>query len=212
MEPEALEWLESRIVAYDLLRQLYLGPPTGEVLALVAGVELVSQIMPPAMREGVELMQGFSRDETVLRALAEEYTRLFVGPGQIPVPPFESCYRTGDGLVMQEVTTQVRRAYLEAGLLVRRLHSDPDDHLGIECEFLYVLAERAAGALKRGDSTEAGIWHAKRRQFLQDHLLRWGPQFCERLLAAASHPFFRGLALFTQGVLDVEAQELAEEI
>lgn len=125
MEPETLEWLDSRIVAYDLLRQLYLGPPTGEVLALVAGVELVSQPVPPVMREGVELMQGLSRDETVLRALAEEYTRLFVGPGQIPVPPFESCYRTGDGLVMQEVTTQVRRAYLDAGLLARRLHSDP---------------------------------------------------------------------------------------
>lgn len=212
MEPENLKWLEGRIVVYDLLRQLYLRPPTPEVLSLVRSLRLNLEAAPGAIRKGLELLQGSSGDKTVVPALVAEYTRLFVGPEQVPVPPFESCYRTGDSLVMQEVTTQVRRAYLEAGLLARRLYSDPDDHVGMEWEFLYALAEKAADAQARGDATEVEIWHVKRRRFLEDHLLRWGPQFCDRLLAAASHPFFRGLALFTQGVLDVEAQELAEEM
>lgn len=210
MEPENLEWVEGRIVVYDLLRHLYLRPPTPEVLSLVRSLRLNLEAAPAAIRKGLDLLQGSSGDETVVPALVTEYTRLFVGPGQVPVPPFESCYRTGDSLVMQEVTTQVRRAYLEAGLLARRLYSDPDDHVGMEWEFLYALATKAAGALARGDATEARTWLAQRRAFLQDHLLRWSPQFCERLLAATPHTFFQGLALFTQGLLEIEAQELAE--
>jgi TorA maturation chaperone TorD len=168
MDAERFTWLEEGIVLYDLLRQLYLRPPTPEALGLVRGLELDAAAVPEALHEGFRLLKRASADEAILPALGAEYTRLFLGPGQVPVPPFESCYRTGGGLVMQEVTTQVRQAYLAESYL------------------------------------------AKRRAFLEDHLLRWAPQFCERLLAATGEPFFKGLACFTRGVLEIAAQDLAE--
>ncbi len=211
MESERLEWLQGRIALYDVLRQLYLRPPTPEVLNIVRSLEVDPEGVPADLQEGFHLLQAAAGDGAPIQKLAAEYMRLFVGPGQVPVPPFESCYRTSSGLVMQEVTSQVRRAYLEAGLLVRRLHSDPDDHMAVEWEFLYALASKAVAALSRGDAAEADSWLARRRIFLQDHLLQWTRQFCERLLAATPSGFFRGLALFTQGVTEVESQDLADE-
>ena len=45
---------------------------------------------------------------------------------------------------MTEETLVVRALYLNAGMVVQNLHRVPDDHLGIELEFLYWLTQQAA--------------------------------------------------------------------
>ena len=59
--------------------------------------------------------------------VAEEYTRLFIGPGELPCQPMESPYRTKDAAVFQENTLAVRAIFREHGLQLARLMRIPDD-------------------------------------------------------------------------------------
>lgn len=202
-------WLDERITLYDLLRRLYREPPSREVLAFVERLE-VQPDAPPALGHGLARMQSAARTPRAAEALGEEFTRLFLGPGEVLVPPFASCYLADEGLVMQEATVQARLAYARADLVVERLYSEPDDHIAVEWEFLYALAVRAAGALARDDDRDAPQWLAWHDDFLTAHVLRWMPRLCQRLIDATSNPFFIGLALVTEGILNADACPGAE--
>ncbi len=79
-----------------------------------------------------------------LEDLEVEYCRLFVGPGHVEVPPYESVYHGHDstmqqGLVMGPVTMEVKELYYEAGLQLAAEFSDMPDHIAVETLFLAYL-------------------------------------------------------------------------
>jgi TorA maturation chaperone TorD len=125
--------------------------------------------------------------------LTAEYHRLFVGPGALPAPPYESVYREG-WRVMGETTLDVRRRYEEAGYVFTPSVNEPPDHLAAELAFMALLAEEEAEAWEAEDASAALSWLERERGFLDDHLSRWLPAFCDRLLTSTDAPFYRGLA------------------
>ncbi len=56
---------------------------------------------------------------------------------------------------MTEETIDVRKRYLEAGMAVKELYSIPDDHIGIELEFIYYLTQRIIELFEQGQREEA---------------------------------------------------------
>jgi TorA maturation chaperone TorD len=122
-------------------------------------------------------------------ALAQEYERLFVGPGAHPCPPYESVWRTDrprliQGSVMGPAATSVKLLYAELGLRVREESHELPDHVAIELEGL------SYGLGPTGSEVAA-------RALLRDHLAIWLPPFCERAAEAAAHDFYRALATAT---------------
>lgn len=209
MEEEDFQLLmKARKNAYDLLRCFFLQEPAAEFLIAVKEESILKEFIGynKDLDEGVELVSSTLTSPDLpglASALREEFTRIFVGP--LPIPLYESVYRSQSGLVNQEETAAVRQKYLEAGLLIHPESSFPEDHIGAELEFLYFLCEKAAAT--RGKEAQKHVFLFQ-QEFLRDHLSVWVGPFCDRLFSAARSSYFRGVAKITKGFIAWDLTEL----
>lgn len=133
--------------------------------------------------------------------LQAEYTRLFVGTGRVLAPLWESVYFNEARLIFQEQTLQVRKWFRSYGLEPEKLNSEPDDHIGLEMAFVSHLANLGLQALDQGDDVKLEELLAAQRQFMSEHLLRWGSRWCSLVEENAKTDFYRGLSRLTLGAL-----------
>lgn len=121
-------------------------------------------------------------------ALAEEYERLMVGPGQTPCPPYESMWNEDApqqrGIMMGSAAGQMLALYRRAGLTMRPHQGELPDHLVVELEALAWSLEQS-----RAPAVATAL--------LDNHLLVWLPRFCERVAAETNHPYYQALATLT---------------
>jgi TorA maturation chaperone TorD len=160
----------------------------------------------PELDEGVDLIDSvISSDELSNSApdLLLEFTRLFVGP--TPVPLYESIYRSPTGLLMQEETLAVRKKYREAGLIIHPGNSSPDDHIGVELEFIFYLCQKAA---QTEDAAGQDFLIKMQYRFFREHLMAWISPLCDRLYHEAASPYFKGVAKVTKGFIHWDYQEI----
>lgn len=154
-------------------------PETAEArLARVAGWDLLI-----GSQDAAETAEDVRRDQD----------RLYGITAKALVPPFESVHRNEEGLVFDAVTLEVRDYYLRAGLRAPELNREPDDHLGLELDFLARCCTSALDALERGDEVVADGYLAVAQEFTQRHLLTWAPAILERARGAARTRWLRGL-------------------
>ncbi len=122
-------------------------------------------------------------------ALLEEYERLFVGPGQVPCPPYESFWREDVPVdirrtLMGPCTADLKRAYLDLGLQVSSSSGELPDHVAIELEALaYALSFEETAPVAR--------------QLFEEHLAQWLPRLCRAVAHEAEEGFYRDLAVLT---------------
>lgn len=115
-----------------------------------------------------------------LEAVNRDHLHLFVGLGTPLAPPWESVWASDARLLFQRETLDVRYWYRSAGLQAARLHHEPDDHIGLELEFVGALAER--GELRQAAS------------FAREHPLAWAQRWAQAVHEGATHPFYPALA------------------
>jgi TorA maturation chaperone TorD len=150
----------------------------------------VLEAADPDTRRGLEQLRA-CRAQWGGHSLAEleaDFNRLFVGPGPLLAPPWESAQRGVDHLLFDQHTLAVRACYARFGLEAPNRGREPDDHLGLELAFLAQLCDRAATLALAG--------------FLEQHLLRWAPRCLGQVLAGARTLYYQGLAHLTLGCLD----------
>lgn len=156
------------------------------------------------------LSETFAHLETALHRLwtepglaeawALEYTRLFVGPGHVPAPPYESVYTDPDGRVMGEAALDALGRYRDAGLRLDPEVRDLPDHVALLTEFMAHLCEEEAAAWRRGDAPEAERLLSREVSFLTDHLLSWTSQFSARLCSATGCELYQAVARLVEGL------------
>ena len=44
--------------------------------------------------------------------------------------------------------------------------------------------------------------------FIEEHLMRWIPIFCEKIMGEAALPFYRGMAEMTKNFIEFEKEDL----
>lgn len=136
------------------------------------------------------LIEAFRNEDR--EALQAEYTRLFLnGYPHTVCPPYESVYL--EKRVHGESTVAVQAAYNEWSMTVQ---PGLIDHISTELEFLAFLA--SAESLDHAISKEAKTASGS---FLQQHLLRWTPQFIADLKAGAQIESYRLLGELMEYVL-----------
>jgi TorA maturation chaperone TorD len=213
--------LEIRASAYDLLRLTFLAEPTRELVGSLKGGAMLRDF--PFMDESVELAKGageaadwMSRPQADSDEFYEElhwdYTRMFIGPYELPAPAWESAYCNEERLLFQKETLEVRRAYLRYGYLPKEFGREADDHLGLELDFMFQLS---AMAVDRADAEDwAGLADVLRDQkgFLDEHLLQWVPQWSRDVVRSAQTGFYRGMAQVLQGFLGIDREALDEAL
>jgi TorA maturation chaperone TorD len=128
----------------------------------------------------------------------------------LPAPPWESIYLNKDKLLFQEETRRVRLAYLKYDLLPARYQQEADDHVGLECDFMYQLALAACEKNKTFDCLGLRDILQDQSYFLNQHLLRWAPAFSSKVIAHADTGFYQGMAQTLKGFLQVDQLALQE--
>ena len=139
-------------------------------------------------------------DRATLDELAADYADIYLTHA-LGASPCESVWLDEEGLAMQEPMFQVRAYYRRHGLNVQDWRRRSDDHLVHELQFLSLLFVR------RGDRDQL----VEAARFMDEHLLRWLPDFAARVASRCTTPFYGGLAMLSMAYTE-ELRELLVEV
>lgn len=159
-------------------------------------------------------LTGTEPDE-LLKTLKVEYARLFIGPGPMLVPPYETFYgqKTKDSAPMIMVSPEamaVENAYRESGLAISNDLREPPDHFATEAEFLYYACKKESDAWAAGENSVAKKWRRRELAFIDGHLGQWGRQFCQDVEKQTWHLFYAAIAHFAETFIMLEGSDAFE--
>ena len=128
------------------------------------------RVLETAEASLVRLKDGEARKVSLVK---DEYTRLFIGPGKLDAPPWESVYATKERLLFQKTTLDVRSAYRAQGFEAQAYPSVADDHIAIELDFMASLGKRAQIAYADGKMALMSQAMKASAAFIDNHLGQW---------------------------------------
>lgn len=186
----------ARATAYASLASVFHPPSasdgpdtlTSELLEALEGLDKGSAVAWQAAWSS--LLDRSSADQ-----LSVTYNRLFVGPMPPLAHPYESVYRSTNGQLMGQTTIQVIEAYSKAGVALDEAYHDLPDHVAVELEFMAYLVQKEAAARAADDEPLATTHLHQQQAFLREHLTRWIPHFCHRVVEADRGGFYGHAAL-----------------
>ncbi|MGC8593411.1 MAG: TorD/DmsD family molecular chaperone [Nitrososphaeria archaeon] len=188
----------SRAIAYLMFSKLFYKPEKSTE-------SMIGQFLKIAeIEKGTKIPGTFLIDE-----LEIEYNRLFVGPGHVLCPPYESVYRKDRpplerGLVMGPSAVDVQRRYLEAGLQMSKDYKDLPDHIAVELEFMHYLCLKEAE--ERNEK-----WIKMQMDFLRMHIKPWYREFVRCIKKHTKSEFYLTLAEELEKFLEEEINVLVED-
>lgn len=191
----------------DMLAALHDRELTAQTLAALRAVGFPQNLglLPndEAMREAWGLMAGALAQaaSASLDDLAADYASVYL-TGACGASPCESAWTDDDHLVCQDAMFALRRIYAGAGLAAADWRRRPDDHLVLQLLYL-------AHVLRTADSLDA---LRKLATAMDEHLLRWLPDFAERVAARCATPFYAVLQRLTFLWCDRLRDRLAEAL
>ncbi len=132
--------------------------------------------------------------------IAQEYVRIFIGPGTLKADPWESVHLTGRRVLFQPHVLEIRDAYHAAGFLPARYRKVSDDFIGIECDFMAKLAERALKSHRKGDDVARDEDLRTSQDFLTRHLSIWIDSLASRIEEGYGECFYAAFTRFAASV------------
>lgn len=154
-----------------------------------------------------ELQKNFNDKDNFqssISLLRQDYQSLFEGPGNLLAPPWESVYLSDEKLMFEEQTLQVRQWYQNDNLQISNYGKEPEDHMGLELQYMAFLAKKSLQLLEDKKLLELNSHIAKQKEFLLKHPLRWVDRFAEKVQLNATTSFYRGLGLFLPWYLEYD--------
>ncbi|MFN3883489.1 MAG: molecular chaperone [Rhodocyclaceae bacterium] len=151
-----------------------------------------------AMSAGVASLPVVDDEAGAWDDLAAEYAAIYL-TGAYGASPYESVWTDDDHLTCQGAMFELREIYANAGLCVTDWRQRADDHLVLQ---LLYIAHAARHAASQDD------WRAL-ATMLDEHLLRWLPDFASRIAVRSPSPFYVGLAVLTAAWIDTLRDLLA---
>ncbi|MFQ6091490.1 MAG: molecular chaperone [bacterium] len=202
------EVASSRSNLYGLLSLIFRQEPTLELLRQIRQPEVLKALS--AM--GLSLEKTFlgGNEEQVLEELVLEYTRLFLGPGP-HISPHESVHRADEsrpGLMWGDSTVEVKKLVEWLGLSYGEEYRGMPDHISVELELMQKITEREKEAWEQQDRDTVARCLEYEKKFIDEHLLRWIPTFCDRVMEGSQLDFYREMARVTKEYLRFEKEQV----
>jgi len=187
-DAETLAFLQDRELSAEILLGLrQIGFPTN--LALLPEGDDASQAHE-LMAAALAAMPA-EPGAALMDELAADFAAIYLN-GSLGASPSESVWVSDDHLICQDAMFALRDLYAAQGLAAPDWRSRPDDHLVFQLQFL-------AHSLRRSGDMEA---LAQLAGFLDEHLLRWLPDFARRVASRCDTAFYAALALLTAAWVD----------
>jgi TorA maturation chaperone TorD len=199
---DALDEATTVVLALDLLSHWWTRPSSGELAEWVeaTGTEALvrERINHNSMTAAAPSLAVGPGDAQML---ADEYERLFVGPGHVSCPPYESFWREDVPVdirrsLMGPCTAQLRQLYQQLRIELGPATGEMPDHVAVELEAL-------AYALTFDETVPIA------RVLFADHLRQWLPRLCRAVAHEATVDFYRDLAALSLDWLGYVQQHLA---
>ncbi len=183
---------------------------TPKLLAYLRETDFPAAIgLPPLSRQasdGAALLSeslasiGTAPEAWMLDELDADYAAVYLNH-KYRTSPCESVWIDAEQLALQDATFQIRSWYRRYGLAVEDWRTRSDDHLVAQLHFLEIL-------LRRSDDVAV----SEVARFMDEHLLRWLPEFASRVNERCATRFYAGAALLTAGYCEDLRDLLAEVI
>ncbi|WP_052353732.1 TorD/DmsD family molecular chaperone [Neobacillus jeddahensis] len=200
-------FMQSRQNFYKILYSLFLDPTNEEILFEIGTLVNFGEL--EEFHEGGGILACFFAQLTTenYRLEIEEYHRLFVGPGYLAAPPWESFYRSKDHLLFDDCMLQIRDQYHQFGLKFIKENNEPDDHLLLELEFMIHLSDLC---LQPSETDEILELISSQIHLHQEHLSIWIPNFCDRVIDHTKSQLYIGAAMLLKDFINYDLASLLE--
>jgi TorA maturation chaperone TorD len=198
-----------RSTIYEFLAAIYRQEVSSDLLQQIKDPRFLGVLT----KLGIELNNGFFKkpEKKLLEDLAVEYARLFLGPGK-HISPHESVHHKKEGVqsgqLWGELTAEVKRIIESSGLEYKSEFTGMPDHISVELEFMQQVILREEQAWQDDDKQTALLCLKNEKKFVDEHLFRWVPDFCEKVIETADWPFYREMARLTRSFIEFEKEEL----
>jgi len=200
-----VELAEQRRSVYAWLALVYLHEPTGDFARMLKNQQILSFLN----EVGIDVDQRMHGDdeEGWLEELEMEYTRLFIGPGE-HVSPYESVWHDDGGMLWGKTTAEIKKFIESLGLKYRTEWSGLPDHVGVELELMHRLITREHEAWMQRDRQNALLCLEIENKFVDEHLSRWIPRFCERVIHESFLDFYKQVAQLTEEFIEFDRKQI----
>lgn len=207
------ETSQERSNVYGLLAAIYRTEMTSDLLKQITEPPVLQALSDLGVRFENDFLQ--KAGEELLEELAVEYTRLFIGPGK-HISPHESVHHQRDdgqyGLLWGMSTVEVKKFIESTGLEYRSDYQGLPDHISVEMEFMRELLLKEGEARRKEDKREAVYFLKIEKKFMEEHLLKWVPEFCDKVISEAQLSFYREMARLTRSFLELEKENVAKQL
>jgi TorA maturation chaperone TorD len=188
-----MEQAAQRSRGYWLLSRLFLDVPTASRLSDLLGL-LADEGRASASDEiaalRAEVAAALSRPDEAAAAFTRH---LVLGDKENREPlPYEA--HVIEGRLPGDSTERVLAAMLAAGYADVAPEAPSPDHLGAELGFMALLCHEEHRAWQKGDAAAATRSLARQRSFLEEHLARWGTDYCRGLAERTASGYMRAVA------------------
>lgn len=193
-DPETIKKIKARTICYNIFSALLCQPSEDlfEAATVFKKLNNALKIAAPGCELDLKaLKEDLAKNKHT--SLLVEYTRLFIGPVRILVPPYGGLYFGGEHL-MNDEALRVADFYKRTGLQFNEQIKDSPDHVVIETEFLYYLSFKELKELEAGNLKKADFYKNAQREFLENHYAKWIPRFCDKVQKTSKIKYFKLIA------------------
>jgi len=177
---------------FNVIGMLLQDEPSVDIMKLIKSEEIFREVpfgmdnlsVIEGQTDMLEWLETGNIAELTLDARSD-YMNLLVGTNKILAAPWSSCYLSRKRMTFQEKTLEIRDIYRQYGLEVIKKNKEPDDHIGIELEFIAYL-------LSKNDLESA-------TDFARKHVNPWIHTWSKDVLNNAATGYYRGLGYMAAG-------------
>jgi TorA maturation chaperone TorD len=140
---------------------------------------------------------------------------LFLGPGS-HISPHESIHYERDdgdwGRHWGASTVEVKKFVESLGLKYRENDTSIPDHISVEMEVMQKVIDKEREAWSKNNRKDALHYLKIEKMFMEDHLSKWVPQFCDKVMSGAEMSFYREIAKLTKSFIEFEKGEINKSL
>ena len=210
---ELVDFMTRRARTYGLLARIFRVEVDGKFLEELRHLRFPTSTGNEHVDYGYRTMYNYLKGtwEDTLLDLARDYARTFIGHGnngRSAAYPFESVHTSEKRLLLQDARDEVLAIYRANLLKKGEEWNDCEDHIALELEFMQVMSERTAKALKEGKEDEAVEMLKTQRAFVGQHLANWVPMFVSDIKYFSQTDLYIGAGELLLGFVQTEVEAL----
>lgn len=200
-----------REMTYSFLSGLCLRPPSDSMIDMIKDGSILSLFLNDDESKSFSEMTRFvnetSKMENILDELTAEHASLFSLPSNYL--PHEAVYLDKESRLGGRVTISVSQFYKKAGADIFENCIEMPDHIGMELEFMAFLCSMERKLREKADYTALDNCIYLQKSFLEEHLLKWVCQCCEKIIERATYGFYKAIAYMVMEFMDIETEYFA---